>query len=478
MLPGNRPDGLEDPGDEVHHLSAIENPEYERQVIRIEGVVSSTSIAYLVPKEVDAKWLSRSKELKQKDFFLDSASPDNIKFCNVSEGAKHKLLAGIMGVPWRANIDVLTHRLVYRVRLRPRVYTLEKRGERVVDEEGRDYKPFNVYIVSDTGLNLQPATSVVLEGVILPDPKTQRATFMATGIEFPEAVDSFDRAALRRLRVRWQGMTVRERVDWILENFEAYSGVVGRRNLACAALLSFFTPVWIRFQGDVRRGWGIVLLIGDTTTGKSETVLKLIMLLRKGTLITAETATAVGLTAAAVKMERGEWFVDFGFLVLMDMRLLAIDGFQRLGTAEQAATAEAERRGVVVKSAAAKAEAPARTRQVKIANAVDLQAGRYGTRKIGSFLHPVQAVASIMDKTGIARLDLAVVSDEDTVRAEEVNRPRTRIHDPYLELLREVLKLVWSCPRVEFTEEAEARILSEATRLYNKFRRCPSSAST
>ena len=89
---------------------------------------------------------------------------------------------------------------------------------------------------------------------------------------------------------------------------------------------------------------------------------KLISLLRGGTLITAETASAVGLTGTATQAERGEWFCEWGFLPLNDRRLLAIDGAQRLSRKSWATLAETERTGVVIKATAAKGSAYARTR--------------------------------------------------------------------------------------------------------------------
>jgi DNA replicative helicase MCM subunit Mcm2 (Cdc46/Mcm family) len=102
-----------------------------------------------------------------------------------------------------------------------------------------------------------------------------------------------------------------------LDNFERFSKIVGRRNLAMAGFLAYFTPLWVRFDGMLQRGWGNILFCGDTTTAKTETIRRLIMLLKAGMLITAETATAVGLTGTATQVEKEGWFVDWGFLVLL-----------------------------------------------------------------------------------------------------------------------------------------------------------------
>jgi len=464
-------ESLFEPIEGVHHLTQIENPAYANTPMRIEGVVSSTSLSYMVPLEVSARWYNKEKgDLEEKDYVFNIFSRELIRFVGVSDSTKNGLLSRVMEVPKKASFSEGSHYIVYKLRLRPPVFHLINRDEKIEDERGYEYKAFDVYIVTGRKLDLPPSTRIVLEGWIRPDPKTQRATFMAIDVDFPESVEAFDADAVRRLQARFEELSVRQRVDWILENFELFSHIIGRRNLAYAGLLAFFTPVWVDFDGDRQHGWGLCLLIGDTTTGKSETVRKLILLLQGGTLITAETATTVGLTAAAVKAEQGEWFTDFGFLVLNDRRLLAVDGYQKLSLHASSKLAEAERQGVVTKGAAAKGSAPARTRQIKIANAVDREAGKYGTKAVSEFFYPVQTVSTVLDKTGIARLDLAVISDQRTVDAETVNRMMGDSYDPDLMLMSEVLKWAWSDhAEAVIGDEAAAHILDEATRLYRKF---------
>lgn len=469
-IPSIREEPVFEPIEGIQHLTQIENPELVNRPMRIEGVVSSTSISYMVPHEVSANWISKDK-YSEKDYTFKIEDPELINFINISDSSRHRMLARIMGVPPRsANISVASHYLVHKLRLRPPIFTLIRRDDKVFDERGYEYKTFFVYIITHERLDLSPSIRVVLDGWVRPDPKTQRATFMATGVSFPEAFESFDEDAVKRLRARFEGMTVRERMDWIFKNFEGFSHIVGRKNLACAGLFAFFTPIWLDFDEDRQHGWGIVLLIGDTTTGKSETVRKLILLLKAGTLIPAETATTVGLTAAAVKSDRGEWITDFGFLPLNDRKLLAVDGYQKLSLHDASKLVEAERQGVVTKGTAAKGTAPARTRQIKIANAVDLDVGRYSTKAVSEFFYPIRTVGTILDKTNIARLDFVAISDQRTVSADDVNVIMGSAYDPDLLLLSEVLKWAWSdYAEVVFDDDVLPHILSEATRLYKKF---------
>jgi MCM P-loop domain len=228
------------------------------------------------------------------------------------------------------------------------------------------------------------------------------------------------------------------------------------------------------FEGEEQKGTANILVIGDSTTGKSKTVRTAMNLLDSGLYITAETASMVGLTGAAVHGEKMEWFVDWGFLVLADGKLLNVDGVQKLSKADWASIAEAERTGIVTISKAAKSEARARTRFIKIANPVEADRGR--TKPMSSFLHGVLALSSVLDSVSIARLDVAVFSRSEDVSPEKVNQKLSSSCDPDLGLLSEALRFCWSSQgEVVFEDGAVNRILQESTRLSNKFscQECP-----
>jgi hypothetical protein len=86
------------------------------------------------------------------------------------------------------------------------------------------------------------------------------------------------------------------------------------------------------------------------------------------------------------------------------------------------------------------------------------------------FLYPIQTLSTVFDKTGIARLDMAVFADSRDVKAEEVNKQLDSNYDKDLELLADALRWCWSnTAKVEFTPEAIDKILGSATDLYNRF---------
>jgi len=100
----------------------------------------------------------------------------------------------------------------------------------------------------------------------------------------------------------------------------------------------------------------------------------------------------------------------------------------------------------------------------------DIIQSRYATKNMSSFLYPIQALTTILDKTSIARLDLAVFSNQYDVNPEEINKIGNGEPEPELELLSEVLRWVWSHKaKVVFTQEALEHLFNEATELYNLF---------
>ena len=456
----------------LEHLNRIEDPALANKAILVEAVVSSTSTAYLVPKALEIEHEEKRGEFDGFNVIIRKEDQVNIKFVRINDEVKDRRLKRLFARGKKVTrIDELAHRTVYRIRIRPPVFTLEKRGEKIVDEKGFEYKAYDVYVVADKDVVFNPSSLIRLEGICVPNPRTQKTTLLVYKVEFPRAVRFFDVEKMRRLKEIFQDKTVRERLEWIVSNFERFSQIVGRRNLAKGGFLCYFTPTWIRFNGEIQKGWGNVLFVGDTTTAKTETLRKLIRLLVAGMLVTAETASTVGLTGTATQVEKEGWFVDWGFLVLCDRKLLAVDGAHKLSLSNWAALAESERSGVVAIAKAAKDTAYARTRQIKVANPIDREeANKYATKTLASFLYPCQALETVFDKTSIARLDMAVFSDQRDVAAEDINKTLDGNYDRELRLLGEVLKWCWSDQaEIRFTDKAVETLLEEATKLYEIF---------
>lgn len=458
---------------QLDHITQIENPEHLKQKITVPAVVSSTFRSYAIPSEVKATYYDADGMRHSLSKIIDIDDPINLKFPNATSNFKYKTLLGLFPeIPPKTQVQITdtAYRTTYTGRIRPPVFTLEKQGDQIVDEQGFEYKDYSISIASNTQQVFPASSLMTLTGYVLPDPNTQRTTILATGVEFPEAIQNYDKSKLLELYQFYRDKTIDERLEWIYSNFEQYSKIIGRRNVTTATFLGFYTPTWIELDGERQRGWANILILGDSTTGKTETVRKAIRLLQAGTIITAETASSVGLVGAATQYDRSGWAVDWGLLVLNNGKLLAVDGAQKLDKYQWAALAESERSGVVTIAKAAKDTAYAQTRQIKIANPTDPDSRRSETKTLAEYFYPVQGAGSFLDIQNVARLDLAVFVDANDVDASKINKRFNEEPDPRLNLLGEVLKWVWSnTTKIKFTSEALDHLLEESTRLYDKF---------
>ena len=214
-------------------------------------------------------------------------------------------------------------------------------------------------------------------------------------------------------------------------------------NVAETGFLTFFSPLYINFEGANIPSWLKSTIEGDSTTGKSETIRKLIVLLKAGQIVSGEMATVAGLAGASVQASGGQWYVDFGVLPMQDRKLLAIDGGTQ-AAGKRALTSSWLNPNEMVRlrlSRHQRARPYTRTRQIKIMNPVDDD--RTTTVSMDSFFHPVDCLKNNFQIQSIARIDLACFVSDD-VGAMERNIRYDTGYDVTLDDMSELLRLVWS----------------------------------
>jgi len=452
----------------LDHLTDIEEPSLSGRNIIVDAVIASTSIPYTIPKRYRVTTFEND-EILENELEIPERSEYVLQLVGITEARKQSILAQYAGVRRGSRIEVLEWRTVYKVRVRPVVFFLEKKDSKIVDERGREYKYFDIYIIAEKKLSLEPGTIVRLHSIILPDPRTQKVTLLVYKVEFPDNVESFNKENIRKLMKKFEGWSIREKVDWILNETEKGSGIIDRRDVALTYYLDAFTPLWLELEGKIQRGWGISSILGDTTAGKSALGRWIIRLLKAGLIITAELASLAGLAGTARQLSDSDWFVDWGLLPLNHRKWVIIDGAHKLSKEAYAALAETERDGTVVITKAGKGVAPAQVRITKIFNPRNPE--NYNeTKHLKEFYRPVQALATVLDRVSIARLDRCVFVDSRDVSPEEVNQPRNGDYDRDLDLLADVRGWVWSgLPKVVFDDDAWNEILRKATEMYNSY---------
>jgi hypothetical protein len=465
-------------------LTDIDDPQYANQLVSVSAVIAGNTTSYNVPTKLSVKCVKdhekdsgddvrkkcpgdKGKEMqispKAMASYVDSRSRDG-----VSKAIAQARLPRCAIISWEEKeTDTL-----YRLRVRPHVTSLIfQQDGKVVDESGVEYKHYDIFLKGKHG-TVEPGSVYTVTAQVIPDPKTQKVTLFANEL-VKDAGSEYDLDKIRQLKTHLDVTTssLDERVDWLLDNFKLYSKIRERRDVILANVLGFFSPTYIKFDGKMERGWAIILVIGDSTTGKSEISKSFIRLLSGGLYVLAEMATKVGLTATATQMANGVWFVEWGEVVLGDKRLLIVDGSQKLPKQEWATLAESQRLGTVKLTKAAKGEANARTRQIIIANPVNLESFERSTKEMDAFYYPYMALPTLMDIQNIARLDTAVFVNSKDVDIEALNAALNDEPDSYLAYLKDLRALVWEGTefRTEYSDDFVDTVHEHATELYRKF---------
>lgn len=466
------------------HLTEIERPEFFGKRVKCEALVSGVGETYAVPKRLYVSCRpkgegcygcslsneSRSIEIADEDPILIAAiSAHQLQLMSLLKRYAAQRLE-VEGCSGNLEVEILDRVALKHIRIRPAVFALYEQRGRVVDEKGREFKPYDVYALN---VDLGAAMKVTVEGLVIPDPRSQRVTMLVNRVENAEGDIINYKANKDLLKALYPQdlVDVKGRITWLLTNFARYSKIVGREDVALACMLTETSPTIIIFEGKMQRGWLIIAVVGDTTTAKSETAKAVLRLFRRGIYITGECARLTGLVGTLIQLQSGLWLIDWGMLVLADRSLLVIDGANKISPREWGEIQEAERSGVVMKLGAGRGQAYARTRAIHIANPEAYQGLERRSIPMRTLFVKAKALEFLRDKPGIARLDLAVFTSSDDVSIEMINNPPAQPPEFNVEAFRELALFAHSRrpDQILFTEEALKAICEGASKLYREF---------
>jgi len=458
---------------ELTKLNEIDDRKYANKKIRVKSVIASNSISYNVPCEIIVKCNNKDGEhVCVKERVYKIPEKDYVKFVEIPDfkrmkdlQLKYKFEFGL-----KCNVRIIEKETttIRKLRLRPIVSSLYRKSDDFFEDDGNEWSAYDVYLLQNEIQNLTAGKEIEIIGRVIPDPKNSKITAIVSEINYIDD-NIFDVEKIKELIDFCKDKTPDEIMKWYSSEFEKFSKIIKRENITIIGLLTFFSPLYINFGGSQIPAWLKSVIVGDSTTGKSETIRKLIVLLKQGQIVSGEMATVAGLAGASVQAKGGEWFTDFGVLPLQDRKLLAIDGSHKLRKDELDKLAEAERNGRIEITKASKAEAYARTRQIKIQNPID-DNGNSDTVTMDSFLYPINSLRNSFQIQSIARIDLACFVPNN-VSSNERNIDTTNWkHEPLLENLSELVKLTWSQnSMVEFSKDTVDEILTQATKLETTF---------
>lgn len=240
--------------------------------------------------------------------------------------------------------------------------------------------------------------------------------------------------------------------------------IVQRDEALLGALLVQHSLLRIRvpWNTDPIRGWLELMLIGDTGTGKSELIEKLMRYTGLGTRVNAESTSRTGLT---YKMEQsgpgGAWYIVWGAWPLADKELIWIDEATGIEKDQYGEMTMARSEGKLEVKRAVTAETPCRVRAILSGNVPK-------GKRLADYAQGIEALKDIFNNEDIRRFDFAIgmkTSDVDSAVYNQVLKSYAT--DITATALKDNMLFAWSRTpeQCTFTEEAVDEILKAATKL-------------
>lgn len=465
------------------HLSDSSEAAFYGKRLRIPVMVSGKdNTPYLCPKiikascgdaaDADNKKCSNCQlalHAGEMQKIMTSTDKDVLKLIRCTENQQTAVIYDILGVNARCDrcsLEIKEHMNLEELRLIPKAeanFGFSKEHEYVVRT--------GYYI----GNSLKTNKRYTMAGYMYPDPTSQYATYVFDKA-YPEKdlISDFElnEETLNYLKTFRVGpdQTVRDKFNEIHADLERnVTYIWERRNVAFAVDLVYHTVLNFYFQEQyVKRGWGELLIIGDSGQAKTTIVERLMHHYRLGELHSGESSRRTGLVYN-MQQNNKRWFLVWGAFPLNDGGLITIDELSGLNEDDLAVMSDVRSSGLAKATGVITAETTSRTRAIYISNP------RNG-RQLNAETYGVTAVLKLMGKAeDVRRLDMAMSVASGDVDPALVNKSLKDFPIVTHTYTSDACnaRVLWAWSRrpddVVFTEEAAQCILECATQMGAKY---------
>lgn len=465
------------------HLAESGAAKYAGKRLKIPVMVSGKDTTpYVLPRTVRATCGERAGEGGKKcnncalalnagecTKVFDSNSAKTLQLIKCSESAQTTAIYNAMGINNRCldvKLEVVDKQNLEEVRLIP------KAEANFGFAKEHDYVVRTGYYAGD---DLKANKRYTLVGYMHPDPKEQFATYIYDKA-YPEKdlISEFEMTPeiFEQLKIFQVGPneTIEDKFNDIHEDLERnVTYIWQRRDVAFAVDLIYHTVLNFYFQGQfIKRGWGELLIIGDSGQAKTTIVERLMAHYKLGELHSGESSRRTGLVYNLQQTNK-RWFLTWGAFPLNDGGLVTIDELSGLSEEDLAVMSDVRSSGVAKVSGVITSETSSRTRAIYISNP------RNG-RPLNTETYGVNAVLKLMGKAeDVRRLDIAMSVASGDVDPGLINRSIEELppvtHKYTSELCN--MRVMWAWSRrpddIVISPEAAQRILDKATEMGHKY---------
>lgn len=482
--PTNDEGRLADESESVQvHLAESGSAKYAGKRIKVPVMVSGKDTTpYVLPKTVKAtcgeaageggkKCASCTLALNAGECLktFDATDAKTLQLIKCTESGQMQAIYKAMGVNQRCNevrLEIVDKQNLEEIRLIPKA------------EANFGFAKEHEYVVRTgyyAGSDLKANKRYTLVGYMHPDPKEQFATYIYDKAypekdlisEFEMTPEIFEQLKVFQVE---PNKTIEDKFNEIHEDLERnVTYIWQRRDVAFAVDLIYHTVLNFYFQNQfVKRGWGELLIIGDSGQAKTTIVERLMAHYKLGELHSGESSKRTGLVYNLQQTNK-RWFLTWGAFPLNDGGLVTIDELSGLSEDDLAVMSDVRSSGIAKVSGVITSETSSRTRAIYISNP------RNG-RPLNTETYGVNAVLKLMGKAeDVRRLDMAMSVASGDVDPRLINRSISDLPEVKHQYTSELcnLRVMWAWSRrpddIVITDEAAQRILDKATEMGNKY---------
>jgi len=446
--------------------------------LRVKVVVSSMDTApYIVPHRVIPRCDRSQKECaicpvySSEDNQEHEVAPESSAILAMVKARSHVLRESIMAaldVPRTCpavDFDVTAHYNVEETRVSPQLD---------ITERGVDRPMQPAYCVGESPeLN----ASYYVTGRVHPHPLTQQSTLVVSRCEpAADALSTYEPHHLERLLMfqpdEWTRESVRSKLHKLYADLEAnVTRICQRREIHLVVDMAYHSPLLIDLDDSPNtKGWVEVLIMGDSSQGKSETTMRMMRHYEVGAKVECKNATNAGLLGGVQKFG-DRWFATWGVIPTHDKRLLVLEELKGMATEEIGKLTDMRSSGIAEMQKIEKRRTFARTRLIALSNTRG-----EGVRPLSSYNFGVEAVQELIGGLeDVRRFDTCLLVGADDVDAKALDawvRERAPVpHRHTSELCHELVLWAWTRRESEvwFEPEAKTVILDEALSMSEEF---------
>ena len=460
------------------HLANTSSAELTGKLIKTRVMVAGKkSTPYIVPKKIEYSCWGRQNckkyscplfnlpvQTAYKD--LSVVNRELIQMTAIGDDNIKGILRELSGIPacTRYDTEIVETTNVDELLVIPMVD--------VDDESDGAYVLRRVYSIG--GLKIDANKYYEITGYVYAHPKTQESTIMVKDAQpLQDVVERF-----RLTEEVKESLAIFQPADYTAESIADKLGailndltynvtyIVERDETLLGVLLTYHSVLRFTVPWDTVpiRGWLELKVVGDTGTGKSALIEKVMKYTGLGARVNAESTSRTGLT---YKMEQsgsgggGAWYIVWGAWPLADKELIWIDEDTGIEKNEYGEMTMARSDGKLEVKRAVTAETPCRVRAIMSGNVP------FGKR-LADYAQGVESLKDIFNNEDIRRFDFAVFMKSTDVDPELYNQ-QIATYPKMIdgETLKDNILFAWSRTPddVIFTAEALEATLAAATEL-------------